>query len=214
MTIRFPFPHPRLAAVFLAVAALSAAGGHAVPDDPADTRPLQTGDRIPDVGLRDLSGDSVRLRGLLESGPAVLVFYRGGWCPYCTRHLASLRSVTEDLRALGVGLYAISPDRPEKLRSTRQEKDLPYALLSDSPAEAIRAFGLAFRVPDSLVAKYKSEYDIDLEADSGATHHLLPVPAVYLVGADGEILYQYHNADYKVRFDADRLLTTAKSLFQ
>ena len=53
-------------------------------------------------------------------------------------------------------------------------------------------------------------YHIDIEAASGETHHLLPVPAVFLTDADGKITYRYFNADYSVRLEAAELLKAAK----
>jgi peroxiredoxin len=82
--------------------------------------------------------------------------------------------------------------------------------LSDSRLVATRAFGLAFRLPDDLVAKYL-DYDIDLEAASGETHHVLPAPSTFLIGADGVIRFQYTNPDYTVRLHPDVLLAAARA---
>ncbi len=37
------------------------------------------GDRAPDFSLKNTEGAVVSLRSLLERGPVVLSFYRGGW---------------------------------------------------------------------------------------------------------------------------------------
>ena len=79
----------------------------------------------------------------------------------------------------------MSPDRPEKLKGPAEKHKLKYRLLSDSEMIAAKALGIAFRVDDATVNKYKTDYGIDLEADSGQKHHLLPVPSVFLVGRDG-----------------------------
>jgi hypothetical protein len=39
----------------------------------------KVGDRAPDFSLRDMEGSLVSLQSLLERGPVVLSFYRGGW---------------------------------------------------------------------------------------------------------------------------------------
>lgn len=70
-------------------------------------------------------------------------------------------------------------------------------------------FGLAWQMPQSLVEKY-STYGIDLDAASGQAHHILPVPAVFVVGTDGVVRYQYVNPDHRVRLDAKVLLAAAK----
>jgi hypothetical protein len=71
-------------------------------------------------------------------------------------------------------------------------------------------FGLAWQVPESLVEKYTT-YGIDLDAASGQTHRVLPVPAVFVVGTDGVVRFQYVNPDHRVRLDAGVLLAAAKA---
>lgn len=64
---------------------------------------------------------------------------------------------------------------------------------------------------DEQVAQYQ-EYGIDLEEASGQTHHVLPVPAVYFVSAEGKVLFQYVNPDYRVRLEPEILLAAARTL--
>jgi peroxiredoxin len=177
-----------------------------------ESTPLKIGDRVPEVVVQTVEGAEVALRAELAGQPSVVIFYRGGWCPYCVRHLAALAEVEADLLAAGFKLVALSPDRPAKLREKPALEKLNYTLLSDSPATAARAFGLAFQVPDELVAKYKNEYKIDLEGDSGQTHHLLPHPAVFIVDAGGIIRYAHVNPDYKVRLESDQILAAARAV--
>ncbi len=111
---------------------------------------------------------------------------------------------------LGYQIIAVSPDKPEKLPPTEERNSVKYTLVSDSQAEAIQAFGLAFRVDDSMVERLKG-YNIDLEEHSGAKHHILPVPAVFLVGKEGKVLFHYVNPDYRVRLHSDIILAAAKA---
>lgn len=173
---------------------------------------LGVGAMIPDVGLKTDVGEDVDLRELVDGSPSVLIFYRGGWCPYCNRHLSALVDIVPDLEQAGYQILAISPDRPAKLRAKPDLGELPYTLLSDSPMTAASAFGIAFQVDDELVDKYQNSYGIDLEGDSGQTHHLLPHPAVFIVDGDGVIRFAHVDPDYKVRLDPDEILATADSL--
>ena len=108
-------------------------------------------------------------------------------------------------------LVAVSVDQPSKLRETLREKDLEYTLLSDSDADGARAFGIAWKVGDAGYAKLGS-YGIDLEDASGETHHILPVPSVFLIDAEGTIRFRYSNADYKVRLENEKLVEAARGL--
>lgn len=104
---------------------------------------------------------------------------------------------------------AVSPDLPEKLAATVNRHELTYHLLSDSKMRAARSFGIAFHVDDATVVRYR-QYGLDLEGDSGETHHQLPVPAAYVV-TEGVIQFAYVNPNYRVRIDSDVLLAAARA---
>lgn len=188
-------------------AAFAASAGAATPPVAA----LAVGQPVPAVTVRTDRDAAVSLRTVIADQPTVLIFYRGGWCPFCTRQLAALAETEAELRAAGFQLLALSPDRPAKLRAKPSHQKLPYTLLSDSGMQAAQAFGIAFRVEDALVARYKHSHGIDLEADSGQTHHLLPHPAVFIVDRSGHVRYAHVNPDYKVRLTPAEILAAARA---
>ena len=143
----------------------------------------------------------------------MIVFYRGGWCPYCNLQLSGLRLIEKDLQTLGYQLIAISPDRPEELRKTLGKDKLTYTLLSDSSAETMKAFGIAYRVDPATLKKYRG-YGMDIEKASGEIHHALPVPAVYVVDGDGILQFSYVHPDYRVRVPAEVVLAAARAIAQ
>ena len=171
-----------------------------------NSTPLKVGDAVPDVKLRTEDDEPVSLRTLVSAKPTVLMFYRGGWCPFCNRHLQSLAGIEDNLNKAGAQLLAISMDQPAKLKATPDREKLHYRLLSDSDAVAAKAFGIAFKVDDALVKKYKESYKIDLEAASGNDHHILPHPAVFIVDTSGKIRFAHVNPDYKARLEPKKLL--------
>jgi peroxiredoxin len=111
---------------------------------------------------------------------------------------------------MGYQVIAVSADRAEKLAETMQKDSLDYTLLSDSKTFAAQALGLAFRVEENVVERYKQN-KMDLEDASGERHHILPVPAAFIVGMDGIIKFEYVNPNYRVRVDPEVLLAAAKS---
>lgn len=183
-----------------------------VPDKAEDVRPVLVGQPLPTIVLRTPNAVSFDLNAAIAEKPAALIFYRGGWCPYCNAHLSELQSIESQIVEAGFQIVAISPDRPEKLRISAEEHGLKYRLLSDSKMTAAAALGIAFRVDDATVEKYRTEYGIDLEGDSGQTHHLLPVPSVFLVDTEGVIRFSHVNPDYKTRIETDVLLEAAKTV--
>ncbi len=177
-----------------------------------ETKQAAVGDRVPDVTLHTAESTELKLRNSVKSKPAVLVFYRGGWCPFCTRHLMALVEVEKDLTEAGFQILAISPDQPSKIAETPDREKLSYTLLSDSDMEAAKAFGIAFKVDEDTVTRYKTEHQIDLEAASGKTHHLLPHPAVFIVDQEGVIRFAHVNPDYRTRLDPAEILKTVSDM--
>jgi peroxiredoxin len=171
----------------------------------------QVGQTVPDAPLRSIDGTATRLTSARDGQASLLLFYRGGWCPYCNKHLADVATIEADLAAKGVRILAISPDKPEELAKTVEKNKLGYTLLSDSSMALANAFGLAFTVDADTVSKYKG-YGIDLTRSSGETHGQLPVPAAFLVDAKGTIIWAHSNPDYRKRVSTKDLLKAADVL--
>ncbi|GAB2524470.1 peroxiredoxin-like family protein [Spirosoma aerophilum] len=176
-----------------------------IPQKPEDISPLLIGETIPDVRLQTINGQSIALLTEVAKKPTVLVFYRGGWCPYCSRQLAELRTLEPDLAKMGYQLIAISTDSPANLKSTLDKTELTYTLLSDAEVTAAKAFGIAFKAPIS--------YSSTLEKGSGGknTEKLLPVPAVFLLNQQGVIKFEYINPNFKERMPAKLLKAAAEA---
>ena len=175
-----------------------------------DIHPLLVGMKVPDVVLTDVQGKEVKLYSLLEKKPTVLIFYRGGWCPYCNLQLEQLHTIESEVLKEGYQIVAVSADRPENVEKSIEKHNLHYTLLSDSTMNAAKAFGLAFRV-DKEALERSTKYAATLEAGSGLSHHILPVPAVFIVQKDGSIIFEYVNPNFKVRLNAQVLLAILKA---
>ena len=95
------------------------------------------------------------------------------------------------------------------LQASLDHHDLGFQLLSDSAMTAAVEFGLAWRMPNDMFEKYVG-FGIDIEGASGQKHHVLPVPAVFLVGTDRVVHFQHVDPNHRVRLDAEVLLAAAK----
>ncbi|HTV97267.1 MAG TPA: peroxiredoxin-like family protein [Steroidobacteraceae bacterium] len=180
----------------------------AVPDDPQEVRPLAVGSLAPVFHGRTVEGTVRTFRPGTFDRPTIVLFYRGGWCPYCNTQLSDLRLVEPKLRQRGFEIVFLSTDRPELLYSSLKATDIHYTLLSGSDMQAARAFHIAYRVNDATLAKMR-EYGVDLESTTGTKLHELPVPSVFIIDTSGTIRYVYSNPDYKVRLGADELWAAA-----
>lgn len=188
---------------------ISGCNGGNVASSADEVAPLQVGDEIPDVTLKDPFGNDAELQNLVSEKPTLLIFYRGGWCPYCNGHLSQLVEIEEQLYDMGIQILAISPDKPSYLKESTMEHELNYKLLSDSNMNATKQFGLAFKVDTTTVNRYKRN-GLDLAERSGYDHYLLPVPAAFLVDTDVTIRYRYFNPDYTVRIENEEILSAVE----
>ena len=193
-----------------AVAVMHKATADLVASGQAD-RALKVGGRAPEFVLPDAHGATVRSADLLACGPLVLTFYRGVWCPYCNMDLQAIEATAADIRALGASLVAISPQTAPNRRKSERENGLSFPILSDHANAVAQAFGLRFRLPDDLIALYKS-FGNDLMVGNGEDSWTLPMPARYVVGTDGIIAYSEVNPDYTRRPDPSELLPVLRRL--
>ena len=176
-----------------------------LPKVATEIAPLLIGEKIPNFILKSVENTAVNLTELISKKRTVLVFYRGGWCPYCNAHLAALGEAEKQLLDLGYQIIAISPDAPKSLRVTDDQQKLNYLLLSDSRGELSRAVGIAFQAPEN----YKT---IITKDSDGVNNSFLPVPAVFILNTNAEIEFEHITPNFKNRISNDLLIAAAKSL--
>jgi len=179
----------------------------------ASERGLAVGADAPPISSKDVNGNLFELNQAAAEGPVVLVFYRGGWCPYCSTQLRGLQAdaLPEIKKAMGK-LVAISVDKMESALKTKEKESLGMTVLSDPTARILKSYDVDYKVPDELAEKYIKKYKIDLEAHSGQKHHIIAVPAVYVIDENSKITFAYVNEDYKVRAQVDDILAAVKAL--
>lgn len=175
-----------------------------LPEKAEDISPLLYGEKIPNAILVEAGGNSHQLHSLIKEKPSVLLFYRGGWCPYCNRHLAEIQEVEQQVAGLGYQILAISPDSPKNLKVTGKDQNLNYRLFSDANGELCKKTGIAFKAPE----KYGNML---IEKSGGQNEEgFLPVPSVFVVDHEGVILFEYINPDYSTRLSGGLLLAVLR----
>ena len=160
-----------------------------VPATPIDVSPLLIGETVPDGTLTDTKGNSLSFYSLINDKPIVVIFYRGDWCPNCITHFNT--EIAPNLKAildLGYKFIAISPDSPDKLLSTGEKTKIePSMLFGDCDVSLAKAFGIAHKHGDFMK-------DVIIQSSGGKNPEpILPVPAVYVIGTDKKIAFEYIN---------------------
>ena len=178
----------------------------------AASHALQPGDIAPDFILPNVNGSSVRLYSELERGPVVLVFYRGGWCPFCNIHLRGFQKLLTDFKTAGAQVVAISPQLPDQSLTTQEKNELAFPVLSNVGLNTARAFGIAFELPKALLDLY-ADFDISLENSNGVEGaRELPMPATFVIRADRIIAYAHVDDDYTRRSEPLEVLNLVHQL--
>lgn len=168
-------------------------------------KPILIGQKFSDATLQDVNGKDVNLQALISEKPSVVVFYRGGWCPYCNAQLSGLAKIEKEITDLGYQIIAISPENFQNIPDVAKKDKVAYTLLSDDGGKLIQKTGIAFKMPDNyqtmLAGKVK-----------GGLTPLLPVASVFLLNKSGEIIFEYINPDYKYRLSGEMLLAVLKTI--
>jgi peroxiredoxin len=171
----------------------------------AASRAKKAGDVAPSFLLKDPEGNVVRSNKLLKKGPLVVSFCRGVWCPYCNMELQALEAAKSQFDKYGASLVAISPQTAPNSRKSMRQNKLSFPILSDVKGKVGAAFGLRFELPDYLVELYKGLKN-ELPAFNDAPSWTLPIPARYVIGQDGTILYSEVNPDYTHRPEPEDMI--------
>jgi len=169
------------------------------------------GEIAPDFRLPNATGTRTSLYETLNSGPVVLSFYRGGWCPFCSLELHALQAILPEIQSLGATLVGISPETPDNSLSTKQKQQLTFEVLSDQGNQVARDYGLLFQVYDEMRPLYL-EWGFDLPAVNGDDSWEIPVPATYVIDPGGTIRAGYVDKDYTRRMEPADILAALSTL--
>ncbi|SEM19777.1 peroxiredoxin-like family protein [Streptacidiphilus jiangxiensis] len=177
---------------------------------PAGVAPV--GSVMPDGDLLDVHGEPTTLTAARDGRPAVVVFYRGTWCPYCN---IALRAYQEQLQpaldARGVALVAISPQTPDGSLTMQQTKELTFTVLSDPGNQIARALGI-LTAPTESVRQAQATLGLDLTTVNADRTPGLPMPTVAVVDATGVLRWIDVHPNYATRTEPAAILAALATL--
>jgi peroxiredoxin len=156
-------------------------------------------------GLLDAHGRPFDLAALLAQGPAIVTFYRGGWCPYCNLELRAYQRALPRIAAAGAALVAVSPELPDHSLTTAEKNDLAFPVLSDSGGALAAALGIRFTLSETVRPFYERAGHA-LPERHGDGLWALPMPATFVVARGGRILAAFVEPDYRKRLDPEAAL--------
>ena len=171
----------------------------------ADDIGLPPGTIVPGFTVNDHQGNSITLEELKTRGNLLVVFYRGGRCPYCNRQIRQLTEARPAFKQREVVPVLISVDKPDAAAMAMRTYEIPFPVLSDPDLVVHDLFKVTMQLDDKLIPKYR-EYGINVEDWSGRTHHKFAVASVFLINQAGVVVWSHSALDYKTRPSVEQLL--------
>lgn len=159
--------------------------------DPARDRQagLKVGDKAPKVTVQDVNGRDVNLNSRFTGGLTVVLFYRGGWCPFCNKQMKAWGSQLGRFKDQNVRVIAISPETAEHTKAASERNEIGFDVFVDATTEAMRAFRVAFEVDEGTKQQYLNRHKIDLGEKNASGEWILPVPAVFIINEQGTVVW-------------------------
>jgi peroxiredoxin len=170
----------------------------------------QPGEPMPEFMLPDQNGRLVTLAELLERGPLVIAFHRGHWCPYCRITADALTRIHEAVREQGAELVVITPEIERFNKELQSAVGAQYPILSDVDNGYALMLNLAFYVGDEK-KKLMQFAGWDIPPYNANDNWTLPIPATFVVGADGIVKARHIDPDYRKRMDVEAILAAVSA---
>ncbi len=171
---------------------------------------LSAGDNVPAFTTNTHEGESISMEALQRQGPLMVIFYRGGWCPYCNLQIRQLSQAYPQFEQRGVMPVLISVDKADGAALAQRTYEIPFPVLSDSSLAAHEAFEVVLDLDMATTLAYKG-FGIDLEDWSGRDDGKIAVSSAFLVDNDGAVKWAHVDTDYKTRPSVSQLLSVIDS---
>ncbi|WP_158976603.1 peroxiredoxin-like family protein [Cellulophaga sp. L1A9] len=169
---------------------------------------LQVGDTAINFTLPNAVGEKITLYDELKNGPVILMWYRGGWCPYCNMQLHYMQEALPEFKKLGASLLAITPETPDNSISTKEKNNLEFEVLSDLDNKVGYQYKVVFKLTEDVKEIYENGFG--LSNFNGNDKGELPLAATYIIGQDKIIQYAFLDADYRNRAEPQDVLEHLK----
>jgi len=160
---------------------------------------LKVGDKAPDFYGYDQTGKAVDSKKLLEKGPVVLFFYRGKWCPVCSKYLNNYQDSLNIITDQGFNVVAITPESIENVEQTVKFHKLTFTVIYDCQEKIMKDFDVMFSVTKNYQDIILTKLSTDIAKNNGHDPAHLPVPATYIINRQGIITAVQFDPNYNNR---------------
>ena len=167
---------------------------------------LKVGDKAPGFQAKNQHEQTVKLQEILKDQKVVVIFYRGYWCPVCSKYLKNYRDSLKHITQKGARVIAVTPEKQQGVQKTIDKTDAEFDILSDTHGQIMASYGVDFKVTEKYKKKIKTFRRADIAENNNQKEARLPVPATFVIGQDGIIDFVQFNHNYKQRASIKSIL--------
>ncbi|WP_299527166.1 peroxiredoxin-like family protein [uncultured Lutibacter sp.] len=167
---------------------------------------LKVGELAPKIVGIDQFNTEIDSDEILKENKILLLFYRGNWCPYCKKHLASLQENLEKLTEKGIYVIVVTPEKVEKTKETTTKFNSTFSIVHDINNKIMNDYKVAFEVNENNVTSYLDFTKNKIQEYNVKDNNVLPVPATYIINSDKTISYVHYNPNYCERSNFTEIL--------
>lgn len=171
---------------------------------------ITVGSEAPEINGLSLSGENISSESLLQEHELVVIFYRGNWCPYCSRHLSNLNDSLQYISDSGAQVLVIGPENAENAHKTKDKTKSDFILIPDTSMQLMQAYDVLFTVTKKYRGKIKTFLFTDIAENNKQEEAMLPVPATYIIGKDHRVKWRHFDYDYTKRASVKEILDHLK----
>ncbi|MBL4668878.1 MAG: redoxin domain-containing protein [Flavobacteriales bacterium] len=171
---------------------------------------LQVGDMAPIIVGRSLNGEHINSGEILKEKNIVLIFYRGEWCPICSRYLSNLNDSLKYIVDENAEIFVVGPETFENATKTIKKTKGDFILIPDTLFQIEKDYDVMFNVTKKYQGKIKTFLRTDIAKNNNQEEATLPVPATYIIGQDGLIKWRHFNYNYSERATIKEIIDNLK----
>jgi peroxiredoxin len=179
-----------------------------------DANGLEIGVKAPLFEAIDSDSNTFLLKDALKSGPVVLIFYRGHWCPICSKHLAKVQDSLQYIYNKGATVIAVSPQKPEYLNKMADKTGAKFSLLYDEAYHISNAYDVTFLPKSNKLRVYNSMLNAELKQSHSDDSQRLPIPATYIIDKEGIIVWRHFDRNYKARSNVREIVDVLSGMLK
>lgn len=168
---------------------------------------VDNGTAVNGLVVNSIEGKPFSLDELWREKPAMVIFYRGGWCPFCNAQIRELSLAYPEFEKRGVEIAVISVDKPDASSLLKKTYEVPFHVLSDQDLVAHKAFNVVLEISAEKAKKAKETFGLDFKEWSEREHLAIAVASSFLVDTEGKVTWSTVIKDYRSRPSVEQLLS-------